>query len=249
MAQAPFALLLGGTAEASALARRLRATRPDIRLLLSLAGRTKAPTLPEGVETRIGGFGGTDGLARFIRENGVTRLLDATHPYAVGMSRNAGEAARLAGIPRATFLRPPWEPVDGDRWQEVACLRTARDALPSGARPFLALGSQHIAPFRHRPDLRPVLRQVDAPAGPLPFAATLVTGKPSEDVAEEAALLREHGVTHLVCRNSGGARGYAKIAAARQLRLPVILIQRPPEPDGPILRDLDAALSWLISPS
>ncbi|KTR03764.1 cobalt-precorrin-6X reductase [Aureimonas ureilytica] len=249
MEEAPFVLLLGGTAEASVLARRLRTTRPDIQLLLSLAGRTKAPALPDGVETRIGGFGGAAGLARFMREHGVTRLLDTTHPYAVGMSRNAGEAARLAGIPRATFLRAPWEPVDGDRWQEVACLRTARDALPSGARPFLALGSQHIAPFRHRPDLCPVLRQVDAPAEPLPFAATLVTGKPSQDVAEEAELFREHGITHLVCRNSGGARGYAKIAAARNLQLPVILIQRPPEPDGPILRDLDAALSWLTSPS
>lgn len=249
MAGAPFALLLGGTAEASALARRLRGERPDTRLLLSLAGRTKAPALPDGVDTRIGGFGGTEGLARFLREHGVTHLLDATHPYAVGMSRNAGEAARLVGLPRATFLRPPWEAADGDLWQEVACLRSARDALPSGARPFLALGSQHIAPFRHRPDLRPVLRQVDAPAEPLPFAATLVTGKPSEDAAVEAALLSAHGVTHLVCRNSGGARGYAKIAAARNLRLPVILIRRPPEPDGPILRTLDAALSWLISPS
>lgn len=249
MAEARFVLLLGGTAEASVLARRLRGISPDIRLLLSLAGRTKAPTLPEGLETRIGGFGGADGLARFLREQSVTQLLDATHPYAVGMSRNAGEAARLAGIPHATFLRPPWEPVEGDLWQEVACLRTARDALPTGARPFLALGSQHIAPFRHRPDLCPVLRQVDAPAEPLPFPAALITGKPSDDIEEEAELLREHGVTHLVCRNSGGARGYAKIAAARKLQLPVILIRRPPEPDGPILRDLDAALSWLISPS
>ena len=249
MAERPFVLLLGGTAEASVLARRLPTIRPDIRLLLSLAGRTKTPALPEDVEARIGGFGGAEGLAAFLREHGVTRLLDATHPYAVGMSRNAGDAARLAGIAHATFLRAPWEPTDGDLWQEVACLRMARDALPSGARPFLALGSQHISPFRHRPDLRPVLRQVDAPAEPLPFAATLLTGKPSDEAEVEEALLREHGVTHLVCRNSGGARGYAKIAAARKLQLPVILIRRPPEPDGPILRSLDAALSWLISPS
>jgi precorrin-6A/cobalt-precorrin-6A reductase len=201
--------------------------------------------LPEGVETRIGGFGGVDGLAGFLKSQGVTHLLDATHPYAVGMSRNAALAARRVARPHAVFLRPAWERVDGDLWREVDCLRAARDALPRGARPFLALGSQHVAPFRHRPDLSPVLRQIDAPAEPLPFAARLVLGRPGTDPAEEAALFQAERVTHLVCRNSGGGRGYAKIAAARALGLPVILIRRPPEPDGPILRRLEDAMAWL----
>ncbi|ALN71781.1 cobalt-precorrin-6A reductase [Aureimonas sp. AU20] len=245
MPEPRFVLLLGGTAEASLLARRLHAERTDIRLLLSLAGRTLAPVLPEGVETRIGGFGGVEGLADFVTTAGVTHLLDATHPYAVGMSRNAAAAARRCALPHAAFLRPAWQRMEGDLWQEVDCLRAARDALPHGARPFLALGSQHVAPFRHRPDLSPVLRRVDAPSEPLPFAATLITGRPADDPAEEAALFRAERVTHLVCRNSGGARGYAKIAAARALGLPVILIRRPPEPDGPILRSLNAAMAWL----
>ncbi len=246
MADDGFVLLLGGTAEASVLARRIGARCPETRLLLSLAGRTAAPALPEGIDVRVGGFGGAQGLRRFLRENGVTHLLDATHPFAVGMSRNAAIAGRGAGVSHAAFLRPAWVRGEGDLWTEVDCLRAARDALPEGARPFLALGSQHVAPFRLRGDLRPVLRQVDAPET-LPFPATLVTGKPSVDPAEEAALFAGLGVTHLVCRNSGGARGHAKIAAARALSLPVVLIRRPPEPDGLILRSLDAAMAWLAS--
>jgi len=238
-------LLLGGTNEASLLAARLGRERPETRLVLSLAGRTREPALPHVGEVRIGGFGGAAGLARYLTREGVTHLVDATHPFASGMSRNAAEAAKLAGVPRLALLRPPWERAEGDRWTEVDCLGAARDALPQGATPFLALGAQHVAPFRHRPDLRIVWRVVDAPQAPLPFAARLVLGRPSTDPSEEAALFQRYGVTHLVCRNSGGRRAYAKIEAARQLALPVVVIERPAPPEPPTASDLDAVLDWL----
>ncbi|WP_082652388.1 cobalt-precorrin-6A reductase [Aureimonas sp. AU12] len=237
-------LLLGGTTEAVILARRIAGERPGDRLVTSLAGRTLAPDRGEG-ETRTGGFGGAAGLAAFLREERITRLVDATHPFAAGISRNAAAAATEAGIPRIALLRPPWMRAAGEHWIEVACLGAARDALPLGARPFLALGRQHIAPFRHRPDLAPVLRMVDPPAEPLPFTATLILGKPGASVEAEAALLRDHAVTHLVSRNSGGTRSHAKIAAARRLGLPVVMIARPPEPDGPLARGIDEVMAWL----
>lgn len=237
--------MLGGTAEALALMARLASERPEARAILSLAGRTLAPRRPVAGEVRIGGFGGAEGLARFMENEAVTHLVDATHPYAVGMSRNAAEAARRAGVPHLALLRPPWEREPGDRWQVVSCLRAARDALPIGARPFLALGAGHVAPFRHRPDLRPVLRRVDAPAEPMPFAADLVLGRPSSDPVEEAALFSDHGVTHLVCRNSGGHLSHAKIAAARVLGLPVVMIERPPGAEAPSVSDIDGVMGWL----
>ncbi|RIX99074.1 cobalt-precorrin-6A reductase [Aureimonas flava] len=236
-------LILGGTAEATALARRLAAERPSLPLVLSLAGRTLAPDLPAGIDARIGGFGGAAGLAAFLGSQAITHLVDATHPFAAGISRNAAEAAATAGVRRLALHRPGWTAGPDDRWLRVACLAGARDALPHGARPFLALGRQHLATFRHRPDLRPVLRMVDPPDD-LPFAADLVLGKPG-DRAAEVALMARTGVTHLVCRDSGGRASFAKVEAARALGLPVVLIDRPPPPPPPLAADTEAALAWL----
>ena len=238
-------LVLGGTAEASALVRRLAILEPRPTIVLSFAGRTATPVLPEGCSVRIGGFGGAAGLATFCAEENIGALIDATHPFAAGISRNVAEAARLSGVPRITLLRPPWQPATGDRWFPVDCLAAARDALPQGARPFLALGRQHLSPFRLRPDLRPVVRMIDPPSPPLAFAAEIVLGKPSAAPADEAALLETRGITHMVCRNSGGAASYAKIEAARMLGLPVILIDRPPAPPESIVQDIDAVIAWL----
>lgn len=238
-------LLLGGTAEASLLAARLGREQPGVHLVLSLAGRTREPLVPAFGEMRIGGFGGATGLAAYLAAERITHLVDATHPFAMGMSRNVTEAASATGVPRIALVRPPWVKGSGDLWTEVDCLAAARDALPGGARPFLALGAQHVAPFRHRPDLQIVWRVVDPPEAALPFPATLVLGRPSTDPAEEAALFAQHGITHLVCRNSGGTRAHAKIEAARRLRLPVAMIRRPPAPEPPVAHDLDAVLAWL----
>ncbi|WP_102961080.1 cobalt-precorrin-6A reductase [Mangrovicella endophytica] len=236
-------LILGGTAEAAALARRITTSWPERRLIVSLAGRTAAPAAMPGT-LRIGGFGGADGLAAFLTDERIGRLVDATHPFAAGISRNAAKATTRAGVPRLMLQRPGWTPVTGDNWTSVACLGAARDALPPGARPFLALGSQHLKPFAQRPDLRAIVRMVDPSAEPLPFAAEIILGKPSGDAADEAALLARTRATHLVCRNSGGSASYGKVKAARHLGLPVIMIERPPAPPGPSVASVDEVMAW-----
>lgn len=218
-------LILGGTAEAKALAEQL-AARGDVTVITSLAGRTAQPMLPPG-EVRIGGFGGAAGLTAYIRETGVTRIIDATHPFARRISENAIQAAAETGIALEHLVRPGWVSQRGDRWQEVSSLDEAARALPAGAIVFLALGRQYLDAFAARSDCRFVIRMVDAPAEPLPFAdPVLILGKPSADPAREAELFAAHGITHLVCRNSGGASGYGKIAAAREMGLPVIILGR-----------------------
>lgn len=219
-------LILGGTKEAAALAGQLVSTHPDWRVVTSLAGRTTEPE-PIAGETRIGGFGGVAGLADFLRGERVTKLIDATHPYARRISANAVRAAALAGVPLEVRIRPPWTPQAGDNWREVASEADAAAAIPPGARVLLALGSQHLAPFAARDDVHFIVRMVDPPASPLPLANhTIVTGKPGP-AAEEKRLLRDHAITHIVCRNSGGDGAYGKIQAARALSIPVIMIARP----------------------
>lgn len=219
-------LILGGTGEAVTIAKELTAEHPDWRVITSLAGRTTEPEPVEG-EARIGGFGGVAGLADYLRRERVTKLIDATHPYARRISANAKEAAALAGVPLDVRVRPPWARQAGDDWRDVASEADAAAAIPSGARVFLALGSQHLAPFEARRDAHFIVRMVDPPASPLPLAGhTIVTGKPG-DATAEAALLRDHAITHIVCRNSGGDGAYGKIEAARALRIPVIMIARP----------------------
>lgn len=219
-------LILGGTKEAAELAAALVRDHPDWRIITSLAGRTKEPK-PVAGEIRIGGFGGVEGLAAYLRSEGVTRLIDATHPFARQISENARQAAQDAGVRLEVRMRPPWRKQDGDNWIEVASLDAACDAIPSGARVLLALGSQHIAPFAVRADVHFLVRMVDPPQTPLPLPDhELVLGLPGKTAEDEAALLTKHGISHIVCRNSGGDGAYAKIEAARRLNLPVIMIAR-----------------------
>ncbi|KQW28636.1 cobalt-precorrin-6X reductase [Rhizobium sp. Root274] len=217
-------LILGGTAEARELASRL--VDEGHAVTTSLAGRTVDPILPRG-EVRIGGFGGADGLAAHIREHGYDRVIDATHPFARRISENAIKASAATGVPLELRLRPRWQKQPGDRWRTVDSLQAAAAALPAGATAFLALGRQYLEAFGTRGDCRFIIRMVDAPEAALPIHDyTLVLGKPASDAAREADLFTAHGVTHLVCRNSGGPAGYAKLIAARQVGLPVIMLER-----------------------
>lgn len=219
-------LILGGTREAAAMARALVDAHPDWRVITALAGRTAEPA-PVAGETRIGGFGGVAGLADFLRRQRVTRLIDATHPYARQISANARAAAALTGVPLDVSIRPPWSRQAGDDWRDVASEADAAAAIPPAARVFLALGRQHLAPFAKRDDVVFLVRMVDPPAAPLPLADhTIVTGKPAP-ASDEERLLRAHAITHIVCRNSGGVGAYGKIEAARALGIPVIMIARP----------------------
>lgn len=217
-------LILGGTREAAKLAQTLH--DKGHKVITSLAGRTKEPK-PLAGKTRMGGFGGIDGLSAYIDVQRVQLIIDATHPFAKNISRNAKAASKIAGVPLIQYERPLWVAETGDQWQEVPTLEAARDAIPKGATVLLALGRQYIQPFAEREDIHFIIRMVDAPETPLAFQNhTLITGLPKPTAAEEAALFQEHGITHIVCRNSGGKGAYAKIEAARNLGLKVIILAR-----------------------
>lgn len=219
-------LILGGTREAAELASELVASRPKARIITSLAGRTREPA-PIAGEVRSGGFGGAEGLARFISENAVSLVIDATHPFARQISLNAIEATAITGVALDIRSRKPWARQPGDDWIEVETLEAARDAIPPRARVLLALGSQHIGLFASREDVHFVVRMIDPPETPLELPDhALVLGRPGDTAAVEAMLMIAHSVTHIVCRNSGGEASYAKIEAARKLGLPVIMIGR-----------------------
>ncbi len=238
-------LILGGTLQAAAIAERLCNDTPA-RVITSLAGRTQNP-LPVAGETRTGGFGGAAGLATYLRAHNVDLVIDATHPFAQTISGNAAWAAEQTGVRLMRLCRPAWEPDTQDRWLRVASLEAARDAIPSSSRTFLALGRQHIDLFACRDDVHFILRMVDAPADDLPFRSyEVIVGKPSPDVDAETDLLTGCGASHIVCRNSGGTGAFAKILAARQCGLPVIMIDRPAEAGGPSFASVSALLAAVI---
>lgn len=243
-------LLLAGTAEARAIAAALR---DRFRVTASLAGATARPA-DLGVSTRTGGFGGAAGLRDFIRREGVDLLIDATHPFAAGMKANAAAQS----VPVLHVIRPPWRPGPGDNWTMVPDLEAAARALPADARAFLALGARHLDAFHSHPaDM--LVRSVDAPPAPdaiapsplkgnegAPAGSTFIQGAPGT-VTEETALLRERRITHLVCRNSGGPAGRAKLEAARALGLPVIMADRPAPPGGESVETADDAVRWALA--
>ncbi|ESZ25302.1 MULTISPECIES: cobalt-precorrin-6A reductase [unclassified Mesorhizobium] len=222
-------LILGGTTEARQLAGKL-AARASVTL--SLAGRTESP-VAQGVPVRSGGFGGADGLAAYLRETGTDLLIDATHPYAVQISANAAQAARIASLPILALRRPGWEPVEGDRWTEVNTSGDAARALgPAPRRVFLALGRQEVAAFEAAPQHHYLVRSVDAiePKLAVPDASYLLARGPFRE-AEERALLEKYRIDVIVSKNSGGAATYGKIVAARALGIELVMIRRPALPD------------------
>lgn len=222
----PHILLLAGTHEARLLARQIRDRFSGIRLTVSFAGVVK--DLPDlGVKTRIGGFGGADGLAAYAQAENISIIVDATHPFAAQMSRNAFEAAERLKLPLIRLERPAWVQEPGDIWQSVASIPDAVTALPAKAHAFLAVGRKEIRAFYRRNDVFGVVRMIEPPGEPLPDGWRLLLSRPPQDVRAEIALFREHAITHIVAKNSGGTRSHAKIAAARELELPVIMIERP----------------------
>jgi precorrin-6A/cobalt-precorrin-6A reductase len=226
-------LILGGTTEARQLAGRL-AVRADLSLTLSLAGRTVDP-VAQPVPVRSGGFGGAEGLAQYLRDEQIDLLIDATHPYAANISRNAAEASTLAGVPILALRRPGWDAVEGDRWALVENAEEAVAAL--GQKPrrvFLALGRQEIAAFEGASQHAYVIRSVDPVEPPLAVPdATYILARGPFAEADERELLASHRIDAIVAKNSGGAATYGKIAAARELGIEVILFRRPDLPQVP----------------
>ena len=215
-------------------------------MTLSLAGRTANPAA-QPVPVRIGGFGGAEGLARHLVTWRIDALIDATHPYAAIMSANAAAAAAAARVPLLALRRPPWTPVAGDRWVEVADLRAAIAAL--GATPrriFLALGRKELPPFAQAPQHHYLIRSVDPVEPPLAVAnASYIVARGPFTEPGDRALLTAHAIDTLVARNSGGSATYGKIAAARALALPVILLRRPPLPQVQAVATIDAVAAWV----
>lgn len=238
-------LILGGTTEASALARALAG---DARFapMLSLAGVTKAPAMPP-IPWRIGGFGGIDGLVRYIGDEKVEALIDATHPFAAQMSHHAAIAARRTGVPLLAVCRPGWQPVEGDRWIPVADMAAAAAALESEPRRvFLTIGQKELAPFRAAPQHAYVIRSVDAPdPQSLPPIAQVITARGPFAEADEIRLLAEQRIDIVVTKNSGGTATEAKLVAARAAGIPVVMVERPPRPDVEAVATAEAALEWL----
>jgi precorrin-6A/cobalt-precorrin-6A reductase len=240
-------LILGGTAEAAGLARAL-AEDPGVTAITSLAGRTRAPAVVPG-EVRVGGFGGAEALADYLRNEAIDLVVDGTHPFAARISQNAARACEAARVPRLLLARPPWRPQAGDNWIPAADAEAAAAALAGlGRRVFLAIGRQELAAFAGLTDHWFLVRLVEAPEVPPPLADYhLVLGRGPFAVAQERALLREYDIDVVVSKNSGGAGAVAKIAAARDLGLPVVMIQRPPAPASETAESVEAACAWIAA--
>jgi precorrin-6A/cobalt-precorrin-6A reductase len=238
-------LILGGTTEARRLAERL-VERDDVAVTVSLAGRTTAPAA-HAVPVRIGGFGGAEGLGRYLTTEHVDVLIDATHPYAAIISANAADAAAATRVPLLAVRRPPWAPLSGDRWIEVADASAAVQALgEESRRVFLALGKTEIATFARAPQHHYLVRSVEPVDPPLAVPhAFYVTGRGPFTEANDHALLAAHAIDLVVAKNSGGTATYGKMAAARVLGLPVILLRRPALPEVPTVETIEEAVTWL----
>ncbi|MFE0735394.1 cobalt-precorrin-6A reductase [Streptomyces sp. NPDC058855] len=237
-------LILGGTAEARALAGLLHGR---VRVTSSLAGRVANPRLPAG-EVRIGGFGGADGLAAWLREHGADAVIDATHPFAARISFNAARAAADAHVPLLALRRPGWVPGAGDDWRPVDSLEEAAAALDGlGDRVFLTTGRMGLAAFADRPEWF-LVRSVDAPEAPMPARTEVLLDRGPFTVEGERELLARHGIDVLVTKDSGAAATAPKLTAAREAGVPVVIVRRPPAPPGvPVAATPEEAAAWLVS--
>lgn len=239
-------VILGGTAEARALAARL-AARPGLRVVSTLAGRVREPRLPAG-EVRVGGFGGPEGLAAWLLAERVDALVDATHPFAERISASAAAATRAARVPAVLLRRPGWTPGPGDDWHPVGSLAEAAAVLPAlGERVFLTTGRQGLAAFAGS-RLWFLVRCVDPPDPPLPARSEVLLARGPYTVDGELDLMRTHRIDVLVTKESGGELTVAKLTAARVLGRPVVMVRRPPPPDVPVVETVEEALSWLAGP-
>jgi precorrin-6A/cobalt-precorrin-6A reductase len=235
-------LILGGTEEARLLADRLVAMGHDVTT--SLAGKTSSPALPKGT-VKTGGFGGGDGLGKFLRDEKFDRIVDATHPYATEIKLNAVRGAAMAELKLIRLTRPEWQEPQYAFWKRVASAEEAAQSLPRGARALLTLGHTGLEPFLARTDCSFVVRSIEPPLKALPVNATSLIARPPFYPQAELALLQEQGISHLVCKNSGGVQTEAKLQAAHQLRLPVFMIARPELPPAyevPTIGQVIAAL-------
>jgi precorrin-6A/cobalt-precorrin-6A reductase len=238
-------LILGGTGDAAQLAAQIAAL-PGVEVITSLAGRLRQPSTPAG-RVRIGGFGGVAGLVDYVRHQHVDLLIDATHPFAHQISGNAATAAQACGLPYLLLVRPQWEAVTGDWWIAVESIAAAVAIVPSIAqRVFLTIGRQELAAFASLHHLWFLMRMIDPPEPDTPVPpGTLLLERGPFALADERELLKKYDIGVIVSKNSGGAATYAKILAARELGVPVVMIQRPPLPAGEQVAAVGQAVAWV----
>lgn len=215
-------------------------------IVSSLAGRVRAPLLPEGA-VRIGGFGGAEGLRDWVADKGIEAVVDATHPFAAAISANAAVALRDSGIPLVHLRRPSWSPQTGDRWVRVRDLAAAvRVVSTLGERVFLTIGRQGVSAFAGQDGQWFLIRAIDPPEGPLPPNREILLARGPFAVEGESRLLVEYRIDVVVTKDSGGDQTHAKLAAARAAGIPVVVIERPPLPDGAVIVETVAqAWDWL----
>ncbi|WP_103258564.1 cobalt-precorrin-6A reductase [Tabrizicola aquatica] len=236
-------LLLGGTTEANLVAQAI--ARAGLAGVYSYAGRTEAP-MGQPIHMRVGGFGGVEGLRSYLKAEGISHVIDATHPFAAQMSSNAVAACAAEGVPLVALERAPWVAGEGDKWTQVPDIPAAVTALAGPPqRVFLAIGRQHIDAFAAQPQHMYLLRLVDEPTAPLPFPADVVVARGPFDVAGDTALMQDHRIDVVVAKNAGGKGAVAKIAAARALGLRVVMIDRPMIPARPVVRTVAEVMAWL----
>jgi precorrin-6A/cobalt-precorrin-6A reductase len=237
-------LILGGTGEARALAAALVARRIDV--VTSLAGVTSAPVLPPG-EIRRGGFGGADGLATYLARGGIGLVADATHPFAAVISHHGAQAAAASGVAYLRLERPAWVPAPGDRWQQVADVAAAVAAVPPAATALVTIGRKELSAFARRDDVTVIARAIERPGFVLPRGWKLLLARPPFALEDEIALMRAESVSVLVTKNAGGEATTPKLAAARALNLPVIMVARPAKPAAETAATVEAMVERIVA--
>ena len=224
--QAPRVLILGGTTEASEIARRL-AARSDVTVISSLAGRVRQPRLPAGI-VRVGGFGGAAGLISYLTNDNIGVVIDATHPYASKISGNAELACNTLRLPLIALERPPWEPNEHDCWYTVPDVQAAATMVNhKNNRVFLSIGRQELGAFSRCEDAWFLVRAIDEPADKMPAKSKLILQRGPFHLDDELQLFRNESISLIVSKNSGGTATYSKLEAARALKIPVVMIDRP----------------------
>ncbi|MBG1258532.1 cobalt-precorrin-6A reductase [Nostoc commune] len=239
-------LILGGTGDAAELAAKV-ATIQGLEAITSLAGRTREPSVPLG-DLRVGGFGGVAGLASYLRVMQIDLLVDATHPFATQISFNAADAATEVGVPRLMLIRRPWEKASSDRWIEVDSIATAAASVANQAqRVFLTVGRQELATFAHLEEIWFLMRMIDRPSDDaLVPPGVILCDRGPFTLNNERQILIHNKIDTIVSKNSGGDATKAKIIAARELGVNVVMVNRPAIPPGEQVTDVDGALAWLF---
>ena len=240
-------LILGGTAESRQLASALDKRFADgAHIISSLAGRTKnVPAIPG--EVRVGGFGGKDGLSAYLKKENINLLIDATHPFAEQISNNAAYAANKTGVPRVLLQRPSWRlPENCDALFVPDMVEAASIVARTARKVFLTIGVNELAAFSHIPKVHFVVRMIEQPETEPPLDDfEIIYARPPFNINDEQKLMRQHDIDVLVTKASGGAATFAKIEAATNIGARIILIRRPPPPDGDIVSGIDDAVKWI----